>query len=51
MEAKTGVTLADRTKHGSTLTAAGTVITQWASRLLNDGGTGSAADHAAIRRA
>jgi DNA-binding transcriptional LysR family regulator len=34
MEAKAGVALADRSRLGSTLTSAGTVLAQWASRLL-----------------
>jgi DNA-binding transcriptional LysR family regulator len=46
MEAKVGVTLAARTTRGSTLTPAGTVMAQWASRLLDvahdiDAGLGS----------
>jgi molybdate transport repressor ModE-like protein len=34
LEALTGVALVTRTTHGSTLTAAGTVVAQWADRLL-----------------
>ena len=35
IEAQTGVTLVQRTSRGSSLTAEGTVITQWAARLLD----------------
>jgi molybdate transport repressor ModE-like protein len=35
IEAQTGVQLVVRTKHGSTLTAAGVVVAQWAARLLD----------------
>ena len=34
IEAQTGVQLVMRTKHGSTLTAAGVVVAQWAAKLL-----------------
>lgn len=35
IEAQTGVQLVVRTKHGSTLTAAGVLVAQWAARLLD----------------
>jgi molybdate transport repressor ModE-like protein len=38
IEAQTGVQLVVRTKHGSTLTAAGVVVAQWAARLLDVAG-------------
>lgn len=38
IEAQTGVQLVMRTKHGSTLTAAGVVVAQWAARLLDVAG-------------
>ena len=46
MEAKTGVTLAARTTRGSSLTSAGNIMAEWASRLLEvahdiDAGMGS----------
>ena len=46
MEAKAGVTLAARTTRGSSLTSAGNIMAQWASRLLEvahdiDAGLGS----------
>jgi molybdate transport repressor ModE-like protein len=38
MEAQTGVTLVQRTARGSSLTAEGTVIAQWAARVLDVAG-------------
>ncbi len=38
IEAQTGVQLVVRTMHGSTLTAAGVVVAQWAARLLDVAG-------------
>ena len=38
MEAQTGVTLVQRTARGSSLTAEGAVIAQWAARVLDVAG-------------
>src|SRR3984957_14246830 len=50
MEAQTGVTLVQRTARGSSLTAGGAVIAQWAARVLDVAGE-LGAEIAALRQA